>query len=58
MKRMGDIQIDPDPRLPKFCASKGIKLMPLLTNSVGDAWQPEAIENLAHGPAESSSKSM
>ena len=26
--------------------------MPLLTNLVGDAWQPEAIENLAHGPAE------
>ena len=26
--------------------------MPLLTNLVGDAWQPEAIENLAHGPAD------
>jgi peptidoglycan-N-acetylglucosamine deacetylase len=49
---LGDIQIDPDPRLPKFCASKGIKLMPLLTNLVGDTWQPEAIENLAHGPAD------
>ena len=49
---LGDIQIDPDVRLPKFCASKGIKLMPLLTNLVGDAWQPEAIENLAHGPAD------
>src|SRR5947209_7926791 len=49
---LGDIQIDPDIRLPKFCASKGIKLMPLLTNLVGDSWQPEAIENLAHGPAD------
>ncbi|PYK84099.1 MAG: hypothetical protein DME41_03980, partial [Verrucomicrobia bacterium] len=49
---LGDIQIDPDIRLPKFCANKGIKLMPLLTNLVGDAWQPEAIENLAHGPAD------
>src|SRR5438477_8077817 len=49
---LGDIQIDPDVRLPKFCASKGIKLMPLLTNLVGDTWQPEAIENLAHGPAD------
>src|SRR5947208_3192833 len=49
---LGDIQIDPDIRLPKFCASKGIKLMPLLTNLVGDTWQPEAIENLAHGPAD------
>src|SRR5216684_2128554 len=49
---LGDIQIDPDIRLPKFCANKGIKLMPLLTNLVGDAWQPEAVENLAHGPAD------
>ncbi|HEY6071085.1 MAG TPA: glycosyl hydrolase family 18 protein, partial [Chthoniobacterales bacterium] len=49
---LGEIQIDPDPRLPKFCASKGIKLMPQLTNLVGDTWQPEAIENLAHGPAD------
>src|ERR1700731_706228 len=48
----GDIQIDPDSRLPKFCASKGIALMPLLTNLVGDTWQPEAVENLAHGPAD------
>ena len=49
---LGDLQIDPDIRLPKFCASKGIKLMLLVTNLVGDTWQPEAIENLAHGPAE------
>lgn len=48
----GDVQIDPDIRLPKLCASKGIALMPLLTNLVGDTWQPEAIENLAHGPAD------
>src|ERR1700747_3134747 len=45
----GDIEIDADNRLPKFAASKGITLMPLLTNLVGDAWQPEAVENLAHG---------
>jgi hypothetical protein len=45
----GDLQIDADPRLPKFTASKGLALMPLLTNLVGDA-QPEAVENLAHGP--------
>src|SRR5947209_12400136 len=48
----GDIQIDADSRLPKFCAGKGIALMPLLTNLVGDSWQPEAIENLAHGSAD------
>jgi cellulose synthase/poly-beta-1,6-N-acetylglucosamine synthase-like glycosyltransferase/peptidoglycan/xylan/chitin deacetylase (PgdA/CDA1 family)/spore germination protein YaaH len=49
---MGDVQIDADARLPKFAANKGIALMPLLTNLVGDRWQPEAIENLAHGPAD------
>src|SRR5438128_6403060 len=49
---MGDLQIDADGRLPKFAANKGIALMPLLTNLVGDTWQPEAIENLAHGPGE------
>jgi spore germination protein YaaH len=47
---LGDVQIDPDNRLQKLAASKGIALMPLLTNLVGDAWQPEAIESLAHGP--------
>ena len=47
---MGDLQIDGDTRLLKLAATKGIALMPLLTNLVGDAWQPEAIENLAHGP--------
>lgn len=47
---LGDLQIDADTRLPKFAASRGIALMPLLTNLVGDSWQPEAIENLAHGP--------
>jgi peptidoglycan-N-acetylglucosamine deacetylase len=48
----GDLQIDADSRLPKFAASKGIALMPLLTNLVGDTWQPEAVENLAHSPTE------
>src|SRR5437870_1303358 len=49
---MGDLQIDGDTRLLKLTANKGIALMPLLTNLVGDTWQPEAIENLTHGPAE------
>ena len=49
---MGDLQIDSDSRVSKLAANKGIALMPLLTNLVGDTWQPEAIENLAHGPAE------
>src|SRR5436190_2847991 len=52
----GDLQIDPDPRLPKLAAAKGIALMPLLTNLVGDTWQPEAVENLAHASPERQDK--
>ena len=48
---MGNLQIDSDSRVSKLAASKGIALMPLLTNLLGDTWQPEAVENLAHGPA-------
>src|SRR5262249_27936322 len=48
---MGNLQIDADSRVSKLAATKGIALMPLLTNLVGDTWQPEAVENLAHGPA-------
>jgi cellulose synthase/poly-beta-1,6-N-acetylglucosamine synthase-like glycosyltransferase/peptidoglycan/xylan/chitin deacetylase (PgdA/CDA1 family)/spore germination protein YaaH len=47
---MGDLQIDGDTRLLKLAVTKGVALMPLLTNLIGDTWQPEAIENLAHGP--------
>src|SRR5882724_8496076 len=49
---MGDVQVDADTRVSKLAANKGIALMPLLTNQVGDAWQAEAIENLAHGPTQ------
>ena len=49
---MGDLQIDADARLTKLTASKGIVLLPLLTNLVGDTWHPEAIENLAGAPVE------
>ncbi len=45
---LGNLQIDPDTRLPKFAAAHGIALLPLLTNQVGDKWAPEAIENLAN----------
>ena len=48
---VGDLQIDADTRVAKLAANRGITLMPLLTNLVGETWQPEAIENLAHGPA-------
>jgi len=49
---VGDLQIDADIRIPKLAQNKGIALMPLLTNLVGDTWQPEAVENVAHGPPE------
>src|SRR6478736_5869013 len=53
---IGDLQIDADARVSKLAQSKGIELMPLLTNRVGDTWQPEAVENVAHGPPERQEK--
>src|SRR5919204_136687 len=53
---VGDLQIDADARVPKLAQNKGIALMPLLTNLVGDTWQPEAVENVAHGPPERQEK--
>jgi peptidoglycan-N-acetylglucosamine deacetylase len=53
---VGDLQIDADGRVPKLAQNKGIALMPLLTNLVGDSWQPEAVENVAHGPPERQEK--
>ena len=53
---VGDLQIDSDARVPKLAQSKGIALMPLLTNLVGDTWQPEAVENVAHGPPDRQEK--
>src|SRR4026208_1308470 len=47
---MGDLQIDSDSRVSKLAPPRGSALMPLRANLVGDPWQPEAIENLAHGP--------
>lgn len=40
---------EPDSALADFCASRGLKTMPLLRNLVGDQWQPEAVETLARG---------
>src|SRR2546421_7206636 len=53
---VGDLQIDADARVSKLAQSKGIALMPLLNNLVGDTWQPEAVENVAHGPPERQEK--
>jgi peptidoglycan-N-acetylglucosamine deacetylase len=49
---LGTMQIDADVRIPKLATAKGIALLPLLTNLVNDTWQPEAVENLAHAPAD------
>lgn len=40
-----------DPALVEYCAARGIAVIPLLRNLEGDQWQPEAVENLARGPA-------
>ena len=40
-----------DPALVEYCAARGIAVIPLLRNLEGDKWQPEAVENLARGPA-------
>ena len=53
---VGDLQIDADARVLKLSQNKNIALMPLLTNLVGDSWQPEAVENVAHGPPERQEK--
>src|SRR5439155_7066984 len=53
---VGDLQIDSDARVPKLAQNKGIALLPLLTNLVGDTWQPEAVENVAHGPPDRQEK--
>src|SRR4030095_3222597 len=52
----GDLQVDADPRAPKLAQSKGVALLPLLTNLVGDTWQPEVVENVAQGPPERQEK--
>ncbi|HYR57482.1 MAG TPA: glycosyltransferase, partial [Chthoniobacteraceae bacterium] len=50
------LQIDSEPRLSTFAASRGITVMPLLRNLSGNEWQPEAVENLARGPADKRSR--
>jgi cellulose synthase/poly-beta-1,6-N-acetylglucosamine synthase-like glycosyltransferase/peptidoglycan/xylan/chitin deacetylase (PgdA/CDA1 family)/spore germination protein YaaH len=40
-----------DPALVEYCAARGIAVIPVLRNLEGDQWQPEAVENMARGPA-------
>jgi cellulose synthase/poly-beta-1,6-N-acetylglucosamine synthase-like glycosyltransferase/peptidoglycan/xylan/chitin deacetylase (PgdA/CDA1 family)/spore germination protein YaaH len=43
---------EPDAKLVTYAASRGLTVMPILDNLVGTEWQPEAVENLANGPAQ------
>ena len=53
----GDFTAENNVALLQFmAANKQLILMPLMTNLVGDARQPEAVENLAHGPPENQQK--
>lgn len=45
-------QIDTEPRVATYAASRGLTLMPILRNLSGNEWQPEAVENLAKGAAD------
>ena len=47
---LGTLKVDEDVRVERLAAAKGLVLMPLLTNLVDNAWQPEAVEGLAMGP--------
>ena len=42
---------EPDAALTEYCATQGIKTIPLLSNLVGDQWHPEAVETLARADA-------
>ena len=43
---------EPDAKLVAYAGARGLKVMPILDNLVGNEWQPEAVENLANGPAQ------
>ena len=39
-------------KVQHIAAAQGVVLMPIVSNLIGHEWQPEAVENLANGPAE------
>lgn len=49
---LGTLHVDADARLQHFVASRGLSLMPILSNLVDDVWQPEAVESLINGPVD------
>ena len=51
-KSDGDFTGNNDVSLQRFLSGKSLVLLPLMTNFSGDGRVPEAVENLAHGPAD------
>lgn len=47
----GTLASRPDAKVRDYALSKGLVFLPVLDNLVEDAWQPEAVEGLANGPA-------
>jgi peptidoglycan-N-acetylglucosamine deacetylase len=48
----GTLLAKPDLTVQGIAQKNGIVLLPLLTNLLDDAWQPEAVEGVANGPDE------
>lgn len=48
----GNLRVEEDTLLERLAVARGLVLMPMLSNLVEDTWRPEAVENLATGPAE------
>ena len=51
-----NLTVEADAPLANYCATHGLKTIPLLRNLVGDQWQPEAVETLARASAERQEK--
>ena len=47
----GKLIYEPDAGLAEYAAKRGVAVIPLLDNLLGNTWQPEAVENLARGAA-------
>src|SRR5208283_3206543 len=52
----GSLHVEEDLRIGRLAATNGLVLMPMLTNLADNTWYPEAVENLATGPAERQNK--
>jgi len=48
----GNLTVTENLKVQRLAASRGLVLMPILTNLTSRQWQPEFVESLANGPAE------